>query len=1649
MPRDFDDQTSSNQSNKATAAKSTSVLAAMSMAALAICASRQAESQTVTSSYGMSDQGIAGPSATSGTWSLGNTWISGPTTASVEVNAGYGYSSQSSSAQSATAGGTVEWTDTLVIGGPAGTSGTFVINDQVNVRITGTPTDSSTGAILTVFANDLTTGGSSLGSGQSYFYPCNPFPCVPSGSQSASFGFIGTAGHNIQLKFNFSSGVVAYPVFDPNFDNLSATLSASAFTTKITIPSGFSLTSQNSNLVAVNGGVNYPLQLQTALAKALGCPGNIPGGRSCSVGDPINAATGNVYEPVIDYVSGGQNRFTFGRYYNSRSVTDNMATFANSLGTNWRSTYDRFLNVTVTSVVAERQDGQVLTFMPNGSGGFTSDTDVDVTLTQSGSTYTLKDHGDNVETYTVFGTGQPLLTSIVARNGYKQTLSYNGSNQLTTVTDSYGRTLTLTYSGGLLNTVTTPGGLVLTYGYNSAGTQLTSVSYNTSPATSQTYLYENSSFPFALTGVTDELGHRVNTWSYDTFGRGTLSKRFKDSTNAIEATTVAYNNDSSVTVTNPLGQNETYKFTALQNVPKLTEIDRAANGTVAAASRTFGYDSNGYQNCSTRWMVSPQICSAVTNGDATQVTNNSHGQPTSITEAYGSSVARTTGITYDPTFVHLPSVITEPTRTTSIAYDGSGNVHTSTAADSLPTAYPSRTWTYTYNGTGEPLTAQDPRGNTTTMTYSSGNLSTVTDALGHVSNFTSYDADGRLKSMTDPNGLVTNLGYDLRGQLTSRAEGSSGTGFETTVLTRDKTEAVTQVQNPDSSVLTFGRDYAHRLTSITDSVNGVGNPGNQIQYTLDNAGNRTAVNVYDATSTLNRSHTYTFDALSRMRTDVDAYSNTTTYGYDNNGNRISVADPLGNTTTTIFDSLNRASTIKDPVGQSSGLVTFTTYNALNEPLTVTTPRGVVTTYTYNGFGDLTQLSSQDSGLTNYTYDLAGNVATKLDANGNSTANTYDALNRVTLASYTDALSNVTQSTYQWDTGGGSSAHTVGRLRSVTDPTPTGLSTNTTSFAYDLHGRVTWKQNNLTGGQTYGAAYDPVTGKLTSETYPSGEVIGYLYDAAGQQKEIDVNAALYPSTAQFITHITHQPFGPAASWDWVSNYTHYARTFNLNGDVVTLPLGTDTRTVGYDNARRVTSLSDTNSGITQTIGYDADSRITSYTGPFGNGNITGIGYDADGNRTCITSNVAGLSACSTPSTSSGTEAYAISSSSNQITSRTKSSGTTTYSYDGAGNTTAEGGYPFTYDVRDRQLSAGGAAMVYTYDGLGERIRKNGTAGGGRYAWAAAGKELTGRMLGQYSSANNVYDETIMIDGNLPVGGQPTGGAGATRDNTLRIFPGHEGEPRRATDNHANLYWTWDSDPFGVGAANQQPAGFSAFFDDMRFPGQMFDYEDSLDFNTTRAYDPPRGRYMQSDTIGLAGGINTYAYALNNSANNVDPSGEFVPAVPLIIGGAIGAASGAITTGNALGWSWDNAWKITGGGAVGAIAGAGGAITLGTEAVGLASSVLIGAAAGAGGDLAGQEYTNLVGHTSRAVDWCEVATQGVTGAGAGAFGALPVIALGEGFSYVGATYAGAFTVGLQSVIPADKGGYGWAQSHPARPQGEPLRITIHPAQPAQPQ
>ncbi|WP_305888751.1 RHS repeat-associated core domain-containing protein, partial [Methylomonas subterranea] len=96
----------------------------------------------------------------------------------------------------------------------------------------------------------------------------------------------------------------------------------------------------------------------------------------------------------------------------------------------------------------------------------------------------------------------------------------------------------------------------------------------------------------------------------------------------------------------------------------------------------------------------------------------------------------------------------------------------------------------------------------------------------------------------------------------------------------------------------------------------------------------------------------------------------------------------------------------------------------------------------------------------------------------------------------------------------------------------------------------------------------------------------------------------------------------------------------------------------------------------------------------------------------------------------------------------------------------------------------------------------------------------------------------------------------------------GTPIKTSNHLGQISWSAQLDPFGK-ATPVNPA----ITQNLRFPGQYYDQETGLHYNMARYYDPAIGRYLQSDPIGLSGGINTYTYVRNNPVNRIDPLGLY--------------------------------------------------------------------------------------------------------------------------------------------------------------------------------
>ena len=113
---------------------------------------------------------------------------------------------------------------------------------------------------------------------------------------------------------------------------------------------------------------------------------------------------------------------------------------------------------------------------------------------------------------------------------------------------------------------------------------------------------------------------------------------------------------------------------------------------------------------------------------------------------------------------------------------------------------------------------------------------------------------------------------------------------------------------------------------------------------------------------------------------------------------------------------------------------------------------------------------------------------------------------------------------------------------------------------------------------------------------------------------------------------------------------------------------------------------------------------------------------------------------------------------------------------------------------------------------------------------------------------------------------------TQSTLSYIHTDHLGTPRVIVDENNTTLWSWHSDPFGKTLPNEDVDGDGVNFEfNLRFAGQYYDVETALHYNYFRDYDPSTGRYVQSDPIGLAGGLNTYGYVGGNPLSYSDPYG----------------------------------------------------------------------------------------------------------------------------------------------------------------------------------
>ena len=291
--------------------------------------------------------------------------------------------------------------------------------------------------------------------------------------------------------------------------------------------------------------------------------------------------------------------------------------------------------------------------------------------------------------------------------------------------------------------------------------------------------------------------------------------------------------------------------------------------------------------------------------------------------------------------------------------------------------------------------------------------------------------------------------------------------------------------------------------------------------------------------------------------------------------------------------------------------------------------------------------------------------------------------------------------------------------------------------------------------------------------------------------------------------------------------------------------TDSRTLTYDDLGRPITLDDSRHDLG--FDYNALGQITDFTAA-GSAPLTSqdYTYDENGNRETLVQN-------------STTYNYSTTAYTNRLASTT---GPTAKSntYDAAGNVTADGIHSYGYDDRGRLVNVDSGSVTYQHNGQGQRVKKDDGSSVTLFVY-----DEDGHVVGEYGGSGSPIQEHVWFNG-APV-------AVLVGSNKYFVHTDHLGSPRIVTNGNTAI-WRWESGPFGEEAAQEDPDGdLTDFAYNLRSPGQYYDDETGLHYNYFRTYDPTTGRYLESDTIGLKGGLNTFGYVGANPVFFYDPYGLF--------------------------------------------------------------------------------------------------------------------------------------------------------------------------------
>ena len=648
-----------------------------------------------------------------------------------------------------------------------------------------------------------------------------------------------------------------------------------------------------TRFVAPGGCVAEPIvERAQSSQKELGGPGSsgLAGGlvgSACTLyGNPCDAATGNKLQREVDF-EGSDGIPELVRTYNSLDLTDSAG-----MGIGWMHSGGSRLQVGTSSATRIGDDGRRTTWLREGTGSWSAQADGNERLVQDGSGFVVRAPDGGVTRYRLDGS----IENSTDRQG-RQTIYTHAGGMLASIVGPYGHRIAFR-SEGTVRIATLPDGREIRYVRDARG-RLVSVTRLEGTVTLDTrqYHYESEAFPSGLTGITDERGVRLATYAYGADGRAVLTERAQGQ----QRFTLSEGSEST-RVTDAAGAQQTLVFDTLLGVRRLVRRT-GADGTTL--EQTFDAHNRLTSRTDER-------------GTRTTYAWDEALRPVEIVEAAGTGQARTRRLTYaDPVGERLasiaePSVVPGQERVTALTYGD-------TRYPDLPTRVErsgrredgtliSSVITLTYTARGQLASIDGPRADVDdrlVFAYhdcltggACGQVSSITDALGHVTRFEAYDGAGRLLRRVDPDGRITVYAYDTRGRIIERTETSVSGLQRRAVFRYDAAGHPVFLRELDGVGVSFTWSAAGELVALETEA------GALLEIERDARGDPTVERLTAGDGTLLRRIERTFDVHRNVRTERDGLAMSTTV-IDALGALRSRTDPKGQTETFTVDALGR------------------------------------------------------------------------------------------------------------------------------------------------------------------------------------------------------------------------------------------------------------------------------------------------------------------------------------------------------------------------------------------------------------------------------------------------------------------------------------------------------------------------------------------------------------------------------------------------------------------------------------------------------------------------------------------------------------------------------------------------------------------------